>query len=74
MLAQACESYAYLLDPVQDKMYELLFNNATWFGQPVAQVYNEVVRQMQTRPAFQSVVGQEQLLSTTWQGDPARTS
>jgi flagellar hook assembly protein FlgD len=71
MLAQACESYAYLLDPVQDKMYELLFNNATWFGQPVTQVYNEVVRQMQTRPAFQSVVGQEQLLSTTWQGDPA---
>jgi hypothetical protein len=71
MWAQACESYAYLLDPAQDKMYELLFNNATWFGQPVAQVYNEVVRQMQTRGAFQSVVGQEQLLSTTWQGDPA---
>lgn len=71
MLAQACESYAYLLDPVQDKMYELLFNDATWFGQPVTQVYNEVVRQMQTKPAFQSVVGQEQLLSTTWQGDPA---
>jgi flagellar hook assembly protein FlgD len=71
MLAQACESYAYLLDPVQDKMYELLFNNATWFGQPVAQVYNEVVRQMQNKPAFQSVVGQEQLLSTTWMADPA---
>jgi hypothetical protein len=71
MLAQACDSYAYLLDPVQDKMYELLFNDATWFGQPVARVYNEVVRQMQTKPAFQSVVGQEQLLSTTWQGDPA---
>jgi len=71
MLSQACESYAYLLDPVQDKMYELLFNNTTWFGQPVAQVYNEVVRQMQTRGAFQSLVGQEQLLSTTWQGDPA---
>jgi len=71
MLAQACESYAYLLDPVQDKMYELLFNDAAWFGQPVMQVYNEVVRQMQTKAAFQSTVGQEQLLSTTWQGDPA---
>jgi flagellar hook assembly protein FlgD len=71
MLAQACESYAYLLDPVQDKMYELLFNDATWFGQPVTQVYNEVVRQMQSKAAFQSIVGQEQLLSTTWQGDPA---
>jgi flagellar hook assembly protein FlgD len=71
MLAQACESYAYLLDPVQDKMYELLFNDATWFGQPVAQVYNEVVRQMQTKASFQSAVGQEQLLSTTWLADPA---
>jgi hypothetical protein len=71
MLSQSCESYAYLLDPVQDKIYELLFNNPTWFGQPVAQVYNEVVRQMQTRPSFQSIVGQEQLLSTTWLADPA---
>jgi flagellar hook assembly protein FlgD len=70
MLAQSCESYAYLLDPVQDKMYELLFNDAAWFGQPVTRVYNEVVRQMQTKAAFQSIVGQEQLLSTTWQGDP----
>ncbi|MFD1875133.1 C25 family cysteine peptidase [Hymenobacter bucti] len=71
MLSQACESYAYLIDPVQDKLYELLFNNPTWFGQPVAQVYNEMVRQMQGRSAYQSAVGQEQLLSTTWQGDPA---
>ncbi|MGI4733731.1 MAG: C25 family cysteine peptidase [Janthinobacterium lividum] len=71
MLAQACESYAYLLDPVQDKMYQLLFNDANWFGQPVVRVYNEVVRQMQTQSNYQSLAGMEQLLATTWQGDPA---
>ncbi|RYY19488.1 MAG: hypothetical protein EOO36_05665 [Cytophagaceae bacterium] len=74
MLAQACESYAYLLDPAQDKMYELLFNNPTWFGQPIALAYNEMARQMQSRSAFlpaNSWAGPEQLLSTTWMGDPA---
>ncbi|RZK47870.1 MAG: hypothetical protein EOO59_17285, partial [Hymenobacter sp.] len=30
MLAQASESYTYLLDPYQDLMYKLLFNDASW--------------------------------------------
>jgi hypothetical protein len=80
MMAQACDAYSYLLDPAQDKMYELLFNNPTWFGQPVALVYNEMARQMQSRAAFlpptpaspnDSWAGPEQLLSTTWMADPA---
>ncbi|RYY12947.1 MAG: hypothetical protein EOO36_16660, partial [Cytophagaceae bacterium] len=72
MLAQSCESYAYLLDPAQDLMYKLLFNDPDWYGQPVTRVYGEVVRRLQTDSRFQgNPAGTEQLLATTWQGDPA---
>jgi hypothetical protein len=72
MMAQSCESYAYLLDPAQDLMYQLMFNDATWAGQPVAQVYGEAVRRLQATPLFKgNLAGTEQLLCTVWQGDPA---
>ncbi len=73
MLAQACESYAHILDPAQDLMYKLLFNDPDWFGQPVTRVYGEMVRQLQLTTLFQNntVAATEQLLATTWQGDPA---
>ena len=75
MLAQACESYAHILNPAQDLMYKLLFNDPDWFGQPVTQVYGEMVRQMQLTPLFQNPLNMaaatEQFLATTWQGDPA---
>jgi hypothetical protein len=72
MMAQSCESYAYLLDPAQDLMYQLMFNDATWAGQPVAQVQSEAVRRLQSSPLFKgNLAGSEQLLCTVWQGDPA---
>jgi len=72
MLAQSSESYAYLLDPVQDLMYKLLFNDPDWFGQPLARVFGETARRMQLNPSYQNDPALlEQLLATTWQGDPA---
>jgi flagellar hook assembly protein FlgD len=72
MLAQTCESYAYLLDPAQDMMYKLLFNDPDWFGQPVTRVYGEMVRRMQLNSLYQNnAAATEQLLATLWQGDPA---
>ena len=72
MLAQASESYTYLLDPYQDLMYKLLFNDPDWYGQPITRVYGEVVRRLQTDSRFlNNPAGTEQLLATLWQGDPA---
>ncbi|RYY21018.1 MAG: hypothetical protein EOO36_01880 [Cytophagaceae bacterium] len=75
MLAQACESYAHLLNPVQDLLYKLLFNDPNWYGKPVTQVYAEVVRRTQASALYQIPFNRfafnEQLLSTVWQGDPA---
>jgi hypothetical protein len=72
MMAQSCESYAYLLDPAQDLMYQLMFNDATWAGRPVAQVQREVIRRLQANALFKgNLAGTEQLLCTVWQGDPA---
>jgi hypothetical protein len=72
MLAQSSESYAYLLDPYQDMMYKLLFNDPDWFGKPVARVLGEAVRRLQLTSLFQNnQAATEQLLATTWQGDPA---
>jgi flagellar hook assembly protein FlgD len=72
VLAQSCEAYAYLLDPAQDLMYKLLFNDPDWFGKPVARVFGEAVRRLQLNPLYQNnPAATEQLLATTWQGDPA---
>ncbi|HET9502762.1 MAG TPA: C25 family cysteine peptidase [Hymenobacter sp.] len=73
MLAQACESYAHILDPTQDLVYKLLFNDPDWYGQPVTRVFGEAVRRLQLTPLYQNNVAAatEQFLATTWQGDPA---
>jgi flagellar hook assembly protein FlgD len=72
VLAQSCEAYAYLLDPAQDLMYKLLFNDPDWFGKPVTRVFGEAVRRLQLNPLYQNnPAATEQLLATTWQGDPA---
>jgi hypothetical protein len=72
MLAQSCEAYAYLLDPAQDLMYKLLFNDPDWFGKPVTRVFGEAVRRLQLNSLYQNnPAATEQLLATTWQGDPA---
>jgi len=72
VLAQSCEAYAYLLDPAQDLMYKQLFNDPDWFGKPVARVFGEAVRRLQLNPLYQNnPAATEQLLATTWQGDPA---
>lgn len=64
-------SYPYELAVAQDTLYQLLFNNPQWYGQPVAAVHSEAVRRLQHTAAFNSNIGIEQLLATGWQGDPA---
>ncbi|QKG51976.1 C25 family cysteine peptidase [Hymenobacter sp. BRD67] len=72
LLSQTDLSFAYLLHPAQQKLHELLFNNPTWFGRPVAEVRAEVVRQLQNlSPFLQNPAGAVDLLATLWQGDPA---
>ncbi|WP_223650529.1 C25 family cysteine peptidase [Hymenobacter psoromatis] len=72
VFSQSDFSYAYLLDPVETQLHTLLFNNPAWFGRPVAEVYNEVVRRLQnTAPFVNNPSGAIDLLATVWQGDPA---
>ncbi|TGE28083.1 putative type IX secretion system sortase PorU2 [Hymenobacter metallicola] len=55
---------------LQTKMYDLLLNDATWYGRSVAEAQNEAVRQLQragrTEPSAIS-----NMLTTTWHADPA---
>lgn len=76
MMAESGYSYEALLDPAQNLTYQLLFNDAQWFGRPIAEVRREVVRRLQPTVSFNpklsgNLAGTEQLLSTIWQGDPA---
>ncbi|MGI4874421.1 MAG: C25 family cysteine peptidase [Janthinobacterium lividum] len=76
-MAETGLSYPEPLDAAQDLSHQLLFNDAAWFGRPVAEVHREVVRRLQTtslfNPAtsFYGLAASEQLLCTVWQGDPA---
>ena len=75
VMAESGSAYADLLDYAQDLSHQLLFNDPTWFGRPIAEVRREVIRRLQSTPSFQPVAGNlrasEQLLCTIWQGDPA---
>ena len=75
IMAESGLSYPDLLDPSQDLTHQLLFNDPTWFGRPIAEVRREVIRRLQTQSIFVPVAGNlratEQLLCTIWQGDPA---
>jgi hypothetical protein len=75
IMAESGLSYADLLDPSQDLTHQLLFNDPSWFGRPIAEVRREVIRRLQVQPAYSPVPGNlratEQLLCTIWQGDPA---
>lgn len=62
--------YAYPLSVALDTLHRLLFNDPRWYGKPVTAVHDEMVRRLQHTPDFQNKIGIEQLLSTTWQGDP----
>jgi hypothetical protein len=72
MMAESGLSFETQLDPMQDLMHKLLFNDPQWFGRPIAEVRREAVRQLQNKfPFVGSLSGTEQLLCTIWQGDPA---
>jgi hypothetical protein len=74
LMGQTGYSYAYLLHPMQDSMYVRLFNNPSWYGKPIAQAQNEVVKSLQLQSNYQlasNPPGVEQLLGTLWHGDPA---
>jgi len=68
-------AYAMYLDPAQDTIYSLLFNNPQWYGKPVSSVYNEAVRRLQLGPFSDRTnpFTAEQLLATVWHGDPTIT-
>ena len=53
-----------------DSMHKLLFNDPAWYGRPVTVVHDELVRRLQHTLYFNNEIGDEQLLSTNWQGDP----
>ena len=68
-------SYDGYLDPAQDTLTRLLFNDPRWYGKPVTAVYNETVRRLQRVPGglFNNPgdgIAVEQLLCTVWHGDP----
>ena len=64
--------FAYLLNPAQTLLHQLLFNNPAWYGRPIAEAYGEVVRRLQGTPTFaNNRYGTNSLLTTLWQGDPA---
>ena len=68
-------SYDRYLDPVQDTLTRLLFNDPRWYGKPVTAVFNETVRRLQRTPngIFNDPndgTAVEQLLCTVWHGDP----
>ena len=69
-LGESGFGYAYPLSVALDTLHRLLFNDPRWYGKPVVAVHDEVVRRLQRMPLFQNNIGIEQLLSTSWQGDP----
>ncbi|NML65378.1 hypothetical protein HHL22_09200 [Hymenobacter sp. RP-2-7] len=81
MLAETGFSYAYLIHPMEQLSNQLLFNDATWFGRPLAEVQREVIRRLPTiaptadfNNAFfanNSPEAVQQLQTQLWQGDPA---
>ena len=71
-------SYDGYLDPAQDTLTRLLYNDPRWYGKPVAAVYNEAVRRLQRAPGSvfsnpDDGIVAEQLLATVWFGDPTIT-
>ncbi|MGI4835346.1 MAG: C25 family cysteine peptidase [Janthinobacterium lividum] len=81
MLAETGFSYAYLIHPMEQLSNQLLFNDATWFGRPLAEVQHEVIRRLPTLAptanfnnsfyANNSPEAVQQLQTQLWQGDPA---
>ena len=86
MLAETGFSYAELIDPMEKLSNQLLFNDATWFGRPLAEVQREVIRRLPITPSagsfynpfyltasnpLPSAEATQQLMTQFWQGDPA---
>ena len=73
MLAETGLSYADLIDPMEKLTNQLLFNDAAWFGRPVAEVQREVIRRLTADPNYNTGTPEamQQLLCVLWQGDPA---
>ncbi|GAB3732568.1 hypothetical protein GCM10027594_14430 [Hymenobacter agri] len=58
------------LEVAADTLTKLLFNDKNWYGKPITVVHDEMVRRLQHQPLFSDNIGAEQMLCTTWQGDP----
>ena len=69
-LGESGFGYAYPLSMALDTLHRLLFNDPKWYGRPVTVVHDEVVRRLQHSLYFSDEIGVEQLLCTSWQGDP----
>ncbi|MCI1186183.1 C25 family cysteine peptidase [Hymenobacter sp. DH14] len=69
-LGESGLSFPAPLGVALDTLHHLLFNDPRWYGKPVTAVHDEVVRRLQHTPVFRNNIGIEQLLSTSWQGDP----
>jgi hypothetical protein len=69
-LGESGFGFPHPLGVALDTLHHLLFNNAKWYGKPITAVHDETVRRLQKTPEFMNNIGIEQLLSTSWQGDP----
>ena len=69
-LGESGFSFPYPLSLALDSLHRLLFNDPAWYGRPVTVVHDEMVRRLQRDTDFKNDIGVEQLLCTSWQGDP----
>ena len=74
-MGQSGLGFADYLDPAQDTLYKLMFNDPRWYGRPITAVYAEAVRRLQRGPGGlysnpNDGYAAEQLLCTVWHGDP----
>ena len=69
-LGESGFGFPYPLSVALDSLHKLLFNDARWYGRPITAVHDELVRRLQNTPNFSDDIGIEQLLCTSWQGDP----
>ncbi|SNC60260.1 CARDB protein [Hymenobacter gelipurpurascens] len=63
-------AFPYDLHEMHTEMVKLLFSDPQWYGKPVAEVQQEVIRRLQGTNSLPNATT-AMLMNTIWQGDPA---
>ncbi|TGE23839.1 hypothetical protein E5K00_01075 [Hymenobacter aquaticus] len=69
-MSESSFGFESTMHTMQKLTYQLMLNDAAWYGKPVADVQNEVARRLQNGP-LNNPIGQSALLNTVWHADPA---